>query len=98
MNFLHQGTAGVASGFTWVIQCRVHLWGRRGDSIMAKNIERKKAKKEETLSDQEEIWLTIRYLDPDVKRKACDSGVIVTLLVLFSIVCVVVALLYGRGL
>lgn len=48
---------------------------------MAKNIVHKKAKHEESLSDQE-IWWTIRYLDPDVKRKACDSGVIITVLVI----------------
>src|SRR5260370_5625013 len=71
--------------------------GRRGDSIMAKNIAHKKAKDEETLSNQE-IWRTILYLDPAVKRKTWASGVIITLLALFSIVCAVVALLYSRGL
>ena len=62
---------------------------------MEKNTEHKKAKDEETPSDQE-IWWTIRYLDPDVK--ATDGGVIITLLALFAIVCVVVAVLYSRGL
>jgi len=64
---------------------------------MAKHVEHKKAKDEESLSDQE-IWWTIGYLDPDVKRKACDSGVIITVLIIFSIVCIAVALLYSRGL
>jgi hypothetical protein len=64
---------------------------------MAKNIEHKKAKDEETPSDQE-TWWTIRYLDPDVKDKASDNGVIITVLALFAVVCVVVALLYSRGL
>jgi len=57
---------------------------------MEKNTEYKKAKDEETLSDQEIRW-TIRYLDPDVKDKATDGGVIITLLAVFAIVCVVVA-------
>jgi hypothetical protein len=64
---------------------------------MEKNTEHKKAKDEETLSDQE-IWWTIRYLDPDAKDQATDGGVIITLLALFAIVCVVVAVLYSRGL
>jgi hypothetical protein len=64
---------------------------------MEKNTEHKKAKDEETLSDQE-IWQTIRYLDPDLKDKATDGGVIITLLALFAIVCVVVAVFYSRGL
>jgi hypothetical protein len=64
---------------------------------MEKNTEHKKAGDEETLSAQE-IWWTIRYLDPDLKDTATDGGVIVTLLALFAIVCIVVAVLYGRGL
>ena len=64
---------------------------------MEKNTEHKKAKDEETVSDQE-IWWTIRYLDPDLKDKATDGGVIITLLAIFAIVCAVVAVLYSRGL
>jgi hypothetical protein len=36
---------------------------------MAEKIGRKKEKDEEILSDQE-IWWTIRYLDPEIKQKA----------------------------
>jgi hypothetical protein len=64
---------------------------------MEKNTEQKKAKDEESASDQEILW-TIRYLDPDLKDKATDGGVIITLLVIFAIVCVVVAVLHSRGL
>jgi len=64
---------------------------------MEKNTDGKQAKDEETVSDQE-IWWTIRYLDPDLKDKATDGGVILTLLALFAIVCAVVAVLYSRGL
>jgi hypothetical protein len=64
---------------------------------MEKNTEHKRAKDEETLSDQE-IWWTIRYLDPDLKDKSTDGGVIIPLLAIFAIVCVVVAVLYSRGL
>jgi hypothetical protein len=64
---------------------------------MEKNTEHQKAKDEETLSDQEIRWI-IRYLDPDVEDKATDGGVIITVLALFAIVCVVVAVLYSRGL
>ena len=65
---------------------------------MEKNSEHKRAKNEETLSDQEILW-TIRYLDPDQKDKATDGGVIITiiLLALVAIVCLVVALVYSRG-
>jgi len=64
---------------------------------MEKNTEHKNAKDEDTVSDQE-IWWTIRYLDPDLKDKATDGGVIITLLAIFAIVCAVVAVLYSRGL
>jgi hypothetical protein len=64
---------------------------------MEKNTDGKQAKDEETVSDQE-IWWTIRYLDPDLKDKASDGGVIITLLAIFAIVCAVVAALYSRGL
>jgi type IV secretory pathway component VirB8 len=64
---------------------------------MEKNSEHKKAKDEETLSDQE-IWSTIRYLDPEVKDKAAAGGLIIALLALFAIVGVVVGVLYSCGL
>ena len=62
---------------------------------MEKHIEHKKAKHEQSLSDRE-IWWKIRYLDPGIKRS--DSVVIITVLAILSIVGVVVALLYSRGL
>jgi hypothetical protein len=62
---------------------------------MEKHIEHKKAKNEHSLSDREIGW-KIRYLDPDIKRS--DSVVIITVLATLSIVGVVVALLYSRGL
>ena len=62
---------------------------------MGKNIEHKQATDEQGLS-HEEIWWKIRYLDPDIKRS--DSVVIITVLAILSIVGVVVALLYSRGL
>ena len=64
---------------------------------VVKNTEQKKAKHEETVSDQE-IWLAIRYLDPDIERKVTDIAVITTLLALFSIICIVWLLLRLRGL
>ena len=62
---------------------------------MGNNIEHKKAMNEQGLSDQEICW-KIRYLDPDIKRS--DSVVIITVLAIVSIVGVLVALLYSRGL
>jgi hypothetical protein len=62
---------------------------------MEKHIEHKKAKDEQSFSDREIRW-KIRYLDPDIKR--IDSVVIITVLAIVSIVGVVVALLYSRGL
>ena len=62
---------------------------------MEKHIEHKQAKDEQSLSDRE-IWWKIRYLDPDIKRS--DSVVIITVLAIVSIVGVLVALLYSRGL
>lgn len=64
---------------------------------MEKNTEHTKAKDEETVSDQEILW-AIRYLDPDLKDKATDGGVVITLLAIFAIICVVVAVLHSRGL
>jgi hypothetical protein len=64
---------------------------------MEKNSGNKQAKDEETISDQE-IWWAIRYLDPDVNDEASDRGVIISLLALFAIVCIVVAVIYSRGL
>jgi hypothetical protein len=93
-----KGVAGIAAVLSQLRDSRprplvLTLW--RFD--MEKNAEHKKEKDEETLSD-EEVWWTIRYLDPDVKDKADDGGVIITLLALFAIICVVVAVLYSRGL
>ena len=62
---------------------------------MGKHIDHNKAKDEQSLLDQE-IWWKIRHLDPDIKRG--DSVVIITVLAILSIVGVVVALLYSRGL
>jgi hypothetical protein len=62
---------------------------------MEKHVDYKKAKDEQGLSDREISW-KIRYLDPDIKRD--DSVVIITVLAILSIVGVVVALLYSRGL
>jgi hypothetical protein len=62
---------------------------------VGKHLEHEKAKAEESLSDQE-IWSKIRYLDPDIKRS--DSVVIITALAILSMVGVVLALLYIRGL
>jgi hypothetical protein len=62
---------------------------------MGKHIEHKRAKNEKSLSGQE-IWWKIRYLDPDIERS--DSVVIITGLAILSIIGVVVALLYSRGL
>jgi hypothetical protein len=62
---------------------------------MEKHIEHKKAKDEPSLSNRE-IWWKIRYLDPDIERS--DSVVIFTVLAIVSIVGVVVAMLYSRGL
>jgi len=62
---------------------------------MEKHIEHKKAKDEQGLSDRE-IWRKIRYLDPDIKR--IDSVFMITVLAILSILGVVVALLYCRGL
>jgi hypothetical protein len=58
-------------------------------------MQQKKVNDEETVSDQE-IWSTIRYLDPDTKTKASDIVAIVTLTVIFSICLACVVLhLYG---
>jgi hypothetical protein len=62
---------------------------------MENHIEHKKAKDEQSFSNRETRW-KIRYLDPDIKR--IDSVVIITALAIVSIVGVVVALLYSRGL
>jgi hypothetical protein len=62
---------------------------------MERDIEHKKANDEHSLSDQE-IWWKIHYLDPDIDRS--DSVVIITVLAILSIVGVVIALLYNRGL
>src|SRR5258708_16504952 len=60
---------------------------------MEKNTEHKRAKDEETLSDQE-IWWTIRYLDPDLKDKLTDGGVIITFLGIFVLFCVLFDVLF----
>jgi len=74
---------------------RVHFVWASWRFNMEKHIEHKKAKDEQSLSDQE-IWWKIRYLDPDIKRS--DSVVIITVLAILLIVGVVIASLYSRGL
>jgi hypothetical protein len=74
---------------------RVHFVWASWRFNMEKHIEHKKAKDEQSLSDQE-IWWKIRDLDPDIKRS--DSVVIITVLAILLIVGVVIASLYSRGL
>ena len=71
--------------------------GRLRELNVEKNIEQNKQNDEETISDQE-IWSTIRYLDPDTKIKASNIAVTSTLLAIFSLVCIVCVLLHLRGL
>jgi hypothetical protein len=85
------------SSFSCVIQNRGRFVLASWRFNMARNTDDKQAKDEETISEQE-IWWTIRYLDPDLKNKASDRWVIITLLALLTIVCVVVAVLNSRGL
>lgn len=56
-----------------------------------------KRKNEETLLDQE-IWRTIRYLDPDMNPKTGDSVTFIILLVVVFAAPVVCILLRLRGL
>jgi hypothetical protein len=94
----HQAAPGVAAVLTQLHDSKPRPFVLASwRSNMAKNTGDKQAKDEETISDQE-IWWIIRYLDPDAKDEASDRGVIITSLALFAIVCVVVAVLYSRGL
>jgi hypothetical protein len=45
---------------------------------MARNTEQKKARDQETISDQE-IWPAICYLDPDAEEDTSDIAVVITL-------------------
>lgn len=96
--FRHHAAPGVAA-----VPAQLHDSKRRRFVLaswrfnMARNTGDKQPKDEETISEQE-IWWTIRYLDPDVKDEASDRGVIITLLALLTIVCVIVVVLYSRGL
>jgi hypothetical protein len=58
-------------------------------------VRQKKNNDEETVSDQE-IWSTIRYLDPDTKTKTNNIAVIVILTAIFSI-CLACIVLLLRG-
>ena len=64
---------------------------------MARNTEQKKASDQKTISDHE-IWLAIRWLDPDAEKDTSDIAVVITLVGLFCIVCIVCVLLHLRGL
>jgi hypothetical protein len=78
-----------------VIQGGVDYRAGYGRFKVEKNTEQKKKNHEETVSDQE-IWWTIRYLDPDKKGTAHNIAVIVTLAVIFSI-CLACIVLHFRG-
>jgi hypothetical protein len=94
----HQGSADVAADLTQLrdLKPRPFVLGPWRLN-MEKNTGDKQAKDEEIISDQE-IWQTIRYLDPDAKDEASGREVIIPLLAVFAIVCAVVAVLYSRGL
>jgi hypothetical protein len=70
---------------------------KQGRCSVEKNAEQNNMKEEETVSERE-IWLTIRYLDPDTKRNASDIALVVTVVAIVSIVCAVAVLLHLRGL
>jgi hypothetical protein len=63
---------------------------------MEKNTQRNNQSDEETLD--QEVWLTILYLDPDLKPKPSDVVVVIAMLVAWLIVCAVFILLNMRGL
>jgi hypothetical protein len=63
---------------------------------MEKNAQRNNQSDEETLD--QEVWLTILYLDPDLKPKPSDVVVVIAMLVAWLIVCAVFILLNMRGL
>lgn len=64
---------------------------------MEKNAQHNNQSDEETCVDQE-VWLTILYLDPDLKSKPSDVVVVIAMLVAWLIVCAVFILLNMRGL
>lgn len=63
---------------------------------MRRNTEEQKTT-EETFSDHE-IWLAIRYLDPETETKASGIAVRSAIFAIFSIICTVCILLHLRGL
>jgi len=68
----------------------------RGESGLGHNWQ-KRADDDEMISDQE-LWSVIRYLDPELDRRANDFAVIIAILAIVSIVCVVYLSLHFRGL
>lgn len=52
---------------------------------------------EDTIPDHE-IWLAIRYLDPETETKASEIAVLSTIFAIFSVICTVCILLHLRGL
>ena len=59
--------------------------------------QQKRADNDEMIPDQE-LWSVIRYLDPELDRRASDFAAIIALLAAVSIVSAVYVLLYLRGL
>jgi hypothetical protein len=49
------------------------------------------------ISDRE-VWIVIRYLDPDLERRECDTAAAIACLAVVCIVCIVWVLLHIRGL
>lgn len=49
------------------------------------------------ISDRE-VWIVIRYLDPELDRRGCDTAAAIACLAVVCIVCIVWVLLHVRGL
>jgi hypothetical protein len=63
---------------------------------MRKDTEQNNQNEKDTFLEKE-VWLTIRYLDPDTRSES-NGAVVVALLAIVSIVCAVSIVLYVRGL
>jgi len=62
---------------------------------VGKDTEQNNQNDKDTFSEKE-VWLTIRYLDPDTRSEG-TGAVVAALLAIFSIICAAFIALYVRG-
>ena len=87
----------VERGYRMALFNRLPLRRTPGKIQVPRNNQQKETIDLGVISDRE-VWIVIRYLDPELDRRGCDTAAAIACLAVVCIVCIVWVLLHVRGL